>query len=62
MNRLNNEQKQLLIDYCIGLTSEQENAEAQALITSNEEAAKIHAKFKVALSPLDSLELEDCPD
>jgi hypothetical protein len=62
MNRLNKEQKQLLIDYCIGLTSEQENAEAQALINSNEEAAKIHAKFKVALSPLDSLELEDCPD
>jgi len=62
MTLLNNQQKQLLFDYCIGLTSEEETAEAQALISSNEEAAEIHSKLKAALAPLDSLEPEPCPD
>jgi len=62
MTLLNNQQKQLLFDYCIGLTSEKDTAEAQALISSNEEAAEIHSKLKAALAPLDSLEAESCPD
>ncbi len=62
MSPLNNEQKQLLFDYCIGLTSQNETAEAEALISSNKEAAKIHSKLKAALTPLDSLEPETCPD
>jgi prepilin-type processing-associated H-X9-DG protein len=62
MSPLNNEQKQLLFDYCIGLTSQKETAEAEALISSNKEAAKIHSKLKAALTPLDSLEPEPCPD
>jgi len=62
MGSINNEQKQLLFDYAIGLTSEKESAEAEALISSNKEAAKIHSSFKAALSPLDSLEFEPCPD
>ncbi|GAH66092.1 unnamed protein product, partial [marine sediment metagenome] len=33
MTLLNNQQKQLLFDYCIGLTSEEETAEAKALIS-----------------------------
>jgi prepilin-type processing-associated H-X9-DG protein len=59
---LNNQQKQLLFDYCVGLTSETESAEAEQLISSHREAADIHAKIKAALSPLDSLEAEPCPD
>ena len=62
MTLLNNQQKQLLFDYCIGLTSEKDTAEAQALISSNEEAAEIHSNLKAALAPLDSLEAEPCPD
>lgn len=62
MSSLNNEQKQLLFDYCLGLTSQKETAEAEVLISRNEEAAEIHSKLKAALSPLDSLTPEPCPD
>jgi len=62
MSSLNNQQKQLLFDYCIGLTSDEEAGEVKALISSNQEAAEIHSRLKAALSPLDSIELETCPD
>jgi prepilin-type processing-associated H-X9-DG protein len=62
MSQLNNQQKQLLFDYCLGLTFEQETTEAEELISSNEKAAEIHSKLKAALEPLDSLEPEACPD
>ena len=42
---LNNEQKQLIFDYCLGLTSQEQAAEAQTLISSNEQAAVIHNKL-----------------
>ena len=62
MDPLSNEQKELLFDYCIGLTSQNESDEAEALISSNQEAAEIHFKLKAALEPLGSLEPESCPD
>lgn len=62
MSPLNNQQKQLLFDYCIGLTSEEQTAEALFLISSSEEAAEIHSKLKAALTPLTSLEPGTCPD
>ncbi len=62
MTSLNNLQKQLLFDYCIGLTSEQQAAEAKALISSSKEAAELYSKLQSALSPLDSSEPEPCPD
>jgi len=62
MTLLNNQQKQLLFDYCIGLTSEQQTTEAEALISSSQEAAEIHSKLKAALAPLEGLENEPCPD
>jgi len=62
MSPLNNHQKQLLFDYCIGLTSKEETAEAEDLISSNDDAAEIHSKLKAALSPLDSIRPETCPD
>lgn len=62
MTVLNNQQKQLLFDYCIGLTSKEATAEAEQLIASNEQAAEIHSKLKTALSPLNSLKSESCPD
>ena len=62
MSPLNSKQKQLLFDYCTGLTSEQETADAEVLISSNDEAAEIHSKLKAALAPLDAVEPEPCPD
>jgi prepilin-type processing-associated H-X9-DG protein len=62
MTELKNQQKQLLFDYCLGLTSEEATAEAEQLIASNEQAAEIHSKLKTALSPLNSLKSESCPD
>lgn len=62
MTELNNQQKQLLFDYCLGLTSEEVTAEAEQLIASNKQAAEIHSKLKTALSPLKTLESESCPN
>jgi len=62
MKPLNNEQKELLFDYCIGLTSPKENDEVELLVSSNPEAAEICKKLKAAISPLESVELEGCPD
>ncbi len=62
MTTLNTEQKQLLFDYCLGLTSRQQSAEAEALVSANQAAAEIHSRLKATLAPLDSLEPEPCPD
>jgi hypothetical protein len=62
MNPLNDGQKELIFNYCMGLTSEKEAAEAKSLILSNKEASEIHANLKSALAPLDSIQPEPCPD
>ena len=59
---LNSEQKQFIFDYCFGLTSQEQNVEAEVLISSNEQASVIHSKIKATLEPLNSLEPESCPD
>jgi hypothetical protein len=46
----------------MGLASQAEADEARRLISSSEEAAEIHSELKAALSPLDALEAESCPD
>ena len=48
MMSLNSQQKELLFDYCMGLTSEQETAQAQELVFSNAEAAKFVASISAA--------------
>lgn len=62
MTSLTDRQKQLIFDYAIGLTSERQNAQAQELIFSNEQAAELHTKLKSSLSPLDLIAAEPCPD
>ncbi|MHC4726329.1 MAG: hypothetical protein ACYS17_03805 [Planctomycetota bacterium] len=62
MTSISNEQKQLLFDYCLGLTSEKETAKAEVLINLKKEAAEIHTKFKAALGPLGCILPESCPD
>ncbi|MHC4362774.1 MAG: hypothetical protein ACYSTZ_08105, partial [Planctomycetota bacterium] len=61
MTSLTNQQKQLLFDYCTGVSSEKEAAEAERLIASEKEAAELHSRFKAALAPLDALQPEPCP-
>ena len=62
MSPLNSDQKQVIFDYCLGLTSEQQTTEAQSLISSNKQASEIHSKIKAVLEPLNSIEPESCPD
>jgi hypothetical protein len=64
MRSLSNQQKELLFDYCMGLTSQDETSDAEALIASNEEAAELHSKIKSSIIPLENLVLESepCPD
>jgi prepilin-type processing-associated H-X9-DG protein len=61
MISLNNQQKELLFDYCLGITSEAESAQAQELVFSNEQAAKFVNSIKASLSPLESIIPEECP-
>jgi hypothetical protein len=62
MTPLSDAQKQLLFDYSFGLTCEPEAAEAEQLLSSNQEAAQLYDLLKSVLSPLDSVDLEPCPD
>jgi len=62
MTPLSDQQKQLLFDYSLGLASEREAGEAQKLLSWNEEARELHRTFQESLAPLDSMELEPCPD
>jgi prepilin-type processing-associated H-X9-DG protein len=62
MISLNSQQKELLFDYCLGITSEAESAQAQELVFSNEQAAKFVTSIKSSLSPLESITPEECPD
>ncbi len=61
MISLNNQQKELLFDYCLGITSEAESAQAQELVFSNEQAAKFVNSIKASLSPLESITPPECP-
>ncbi len=62
MSTLDNRQRQLVFDYCLGLTTEKETAEAEELIRSDKQAAELHSALKFVASALDSLESELCPD
>ncbi|HNS20494.1 MAG TPA: hypothetical protein PKH24_08340 [Sedimentisphaerales bacterium] len=62
MTPLSDRQRQLLFDYSVGLTCEQETREAEILVASSEEAAQLYESFHHALAPLESVELEPCPD
>jgi hypothetical protein len=62
MSKLDNQQRQLIFDYCLGLTTGKETAEAEHLIGSDVQAAELHAALKSITSALDSLEPEFCPD
>jgi hypothetical protein len=62
MRPLNDQQKQLLFDYSLGLTTPPEKAAAQKLLDHSEEAAELYQTFQNVLSPLNSMEPDPCPD
>jgi len=62
MSTLSDRQKQLLFDYCLGLTSKKEAAQAEALIGSNKQAAELYRRLQSAVAPLSALEPSACPD
>ena len=62
MTRLDEQQKQLIFDYCVGLSSKEQTRRAEALIGSSQQAADIYGTLKSALSPLDILGDEECPE
>jgi hypothetical protein len=62
MTPLSDQQKQLLFDYSVGLTSDHEAAEAERLLSWNEEAIELHRTLQSTLAPLDRVELDPCPD
>lgn len=62
MGSLTSEQKQLIFDYCIGLTSEADAVHIEGLISADAEAARIYESLKLSLSPLEALAPENCPD
>ena len=62
MRSLKNRHKELLFDYCVGISSEKETGKVKELISSNKEATKIHRQLKTALAPLESIRPELCPN
>jgi hypothetical protein len=61
MISLNSQQKELLFDYCLGIATEEQTAQAQQLVSSNEQAAKFVNSIKASLSPLESIIFQECP-
>ena len=61
MISLNNQQKELLFDYCLGITTEEQTAQAQKLVLSDEQAAKFVDSIKTSLSPLETIKPSECP-
>ncbi len=62
MTPLSDQQKQLLFDYSLGLTSSRQTADAQKLLSQNQEAVDLYGTFQNTLSPLESMELDPCPE
>ena len=62
MTPLDNQQEQLLFDYAMGLASEGDAADAEKLLETRPEAKHLYQALRSALSPLDSFEVEPCPD
>ncbi len=62
MTPLSDAQKQLLFDYSFGLTSDRDTSEAEDLLSTSPEAAQLCDLLQSALSPLESVDPEPCPD
>jgi hypothetical protein len=62
MKSLTSEQRRLIFDYCLKVTSSEENQEAQGLIKTSSGANKLHERLSRVLKPLNCLHCEHCLD
>ena len=62
MYPIDREQRELIFDYCMGLSGPSESARAEALIVRSAGAAELHAAIQAAIAPLSYLPMEYCPD
>jgi len=62
MMDLSNEDKELLLDYCLGTAQKEQIPYIEGIIASNPQASRLHASFQEAISPLQAVQPEPCPD
>ena len=62
MKSLKPHEKQLVLDYFLGLSEEQEKQSAQQLLAQDGRAAVMLAALKDSLGPLKTYHVEQCPD
>ena len=62
MMELSIQDKELLLDYCMGIAPKEKLEYVQGLIASNPQAARLYASFQGAISPLQALQPDLCPD
>jgi hypothetical protein len=61
MMDISRQDKELLLDYCLGIAPQEEIPHVESLIASNPQAAQLHASFQASLSPLQTVESGPCP-
>ena len=61
MSSFDRSERELVLDYCLGLVFAEEAAKVEAWIACNEQAAAFHARIQAALGLLESLPCESCP-
>ncbi|MCL5282833.1 MAG: hypothetical protein M1376_23360 [Planctomycetes bacterium] len=62
MDPLSPEEKERLLDDCLGLSCAEEAAPLEAWVACDEQTADFHARLQAALEALESLPLEPCPE
>jgi len=60
--QLSGRQKELLLDYGLGIASQAQARQAEELIRTNPQAAALYKAIRSSLSPLDTIEQQPCPD
>lgn len=61
MSALDRKERELVLDYCLGLLFAEGAAQVGAWIACNEQAAAFHTRIQTALERLESLPSESCP-
>ncbi len=62
MSGLTIQDKEMIMDVCLGMASAEDIERVKTLTANNEEAARLQATLQKTLFPLDQVEFESCPD
>lgn len=60
--QLSSQQKELLLDYALGIAPPSDSHKAQQLIESNPEARQLYRRITSALAPLECVQGQQCPE